>query len=67
MIDPYRVREVRSADGSRLAPPEIADRFEGRLFTKRQLEERGVRIAGASAWYLAAGQDWQLILEPASN
>ena len=64
MLDVYRVVEVRSADGE-LAPPEIAGRFQGRLYTKRQLEERGVRIAGASAWYLAAGQDWQLKLEPA--
>jgi hypothetical protein len=65
MLDAYRVVEVRSADGSHLAPPEIAQRFQGRLFTLRQLEERGVRITGASAWYLAAGQDWQLKLKPA--
>jgi hypothetical protein len=65
MLEPYRVVEITSADGSRPAPPEIAARFQGRLFTKHQLEERGVRIAGASAWYLAAGKDWQLKLEPA--
>ena len=65
VVEPYRVVEVRSADGARLAPPEIAERFQGRLFTLRQLEERGVRITGVGAWYLAAGQDWQLTLEPA--
>jgi hypothetical protein len=65
MLDAYRVVEVRSVDGA-LAPPEIAHRFQGRLFTKRQLEERGVRIAGAAAWYLAVGKDWQLTLEPAT-
>jgi hypothetical protein len=65
MLDAYRVAEVRSADGAQLAPPEIAERFEGRLFTLGQLEERGVRVTGKGAWYLAAGQDWQLELEPA--
>jgi len=65
MLDAYRVVEVRSADGSQPAPPEIAERFDGRLFTLRQLEERGVRITGKGAWYLAGGQDWQLKLEPA--
>ena len=65
MLDAYRVVEVRSADGE-LAPSEIAARFQGRLWTKRQLEERGVRIAGAHIWYLAAGKDWQLKLEPAA-
>jgi hypothetical protein len=63
MLDAYRVVEVRSANGEP-APPEIAERFQGRLFTPRQLEERGVRITGAGAWYLAAGQDWRLRLEP---
>ena len=65
MLEAYRVVEIRSTDGQP-APPEIAARFQGRLFTLRQLEERGVRIAGRSAWYLAAGQDWQLKLEPAA-
>jgi hypothetical protein len=65
MLDAYRVVEVRSADGSQLAPPEIGERFAGRLYTLRQLEERGVRVTGKGAWYLAAGQDWQLTLEPA--
>ena len=64
MLDPYRVAEVRSVDGSTLAPPEIAERFQGRLYTLRQLEERGVRVTGAGAWYLANGRDWQLKLEP---
>ena len=65
MLEAYRVVEVRSADGANLAPPEIAERFEGRLFSLHQLEERGVRITGRFAWYLFAGQDWQLKLEPA--
>ena len=65
MFAPYRVVEVRSADGALLAPPEVAERFQGRLYTLRELEERGVRITGAAAWYLALGQDWQLTLEPA--
>ena len=65
MVREYvRVASVVGLDGSP-APPEISERFQGRLFTKRQLEERGVRIAGANVWYLAAGQDWQLKLEPA--
>ncbi len=61
----YRVVEVRSADGQSLAPPEVAERFQHRVYTLRELEERGVRIAGAAAWYLSLGQDWQLKLEPA--
>jgi hypothetical protein len=64
MLEPYRVVAVRSADGSP-APPEIAERFQGRLFTLQQLEERGVRIAGANVWYLAGGKNWQLTLESA--
>ena len=66
-MDAYRVVEVRSGDSSELAPPEIAQRFQGRVFTLRQLEERGVRIAGANAWYLANGQDWQLFLKKAGD
>jgi hypothetical protein len=65
MLEPYRVVAVLSADGSAFAPPEISTRFEGRLFTLNQLEQRGVRITGAGAWFLAAGLDWQLKLEPA--
>ena len=65
MLGAYRVVEVRSADGSSFAPQEISERFEGRLFTLHQLEQRGVRIAGANVWYLTSGQDWQLKLEPA--
>jgi hypothetical protein len=65
MLEAYRVVEVRSADGANLAPPEIAERFEGRLYTLPQLEERGVRITSRTGWYLFAGQDWQLKLEPA--
>ncbi|HEY2595779.1 MAG TPA: hypothetical protein VGK33_17955 [Chloroflexota bacterium] len=63
MLDAYRVVQVASPDGTP-APPEIAERFQGRAWTKRQLEERGVRITGAAAWYLAAGRDWQLQIEP---
>ena len=65
MLGAYRVVEVRSADGSSFAPQEISERFEGRLFTLHQLEQRGVRIAGANVWYLSSGQDWQLKLAPA--
>jgi hypothetical protein len=65
MLEAYRVVEVRSADGSAFAPIEVSQRFEGRLFTLNELEQRGVRITGAGAWYLALGQDWQLKLEPA--
>jgi hypothetical protein len=63
MLEAYRVVQVTSPDGS-LAPPEIGERFQGRAWTLRQLEERGVRITGAAAWYLALGRDWQLQLEP---
>jgi hypothetical protein len=63
MLGAYRVVQVASPDGS-AAPPEIAERFQGRAWTLRQLEERGVRITGAAAWYLALGKDWQLQLEP---
>jgi hypothetical protein len=65
MLGAYRVVEVRSADGSSFAPQEISERFQGRLFTLHELEQRGVRIAGANVWYLASGKDWQLKLEPA--
>lgn len=64
MVEAYRVVEVRSADGV-LAPPEISERFQGRLWTKRDLEQRGVRITGADIWYLATGRNWQLKLERA--
>ena len=53
-------REVRKI----LEIPEIRERFEGRLFTLHELEQRGVRIAGANVWYLSSGQDWRLKLEP---
>ena len=65
VLGSYRVVEVRSADGAALAPQEISERFEGRDFTLHELEQRGVRIAGANVWYLSSGQDWQLKLEPA--
>ena len=64
MLEAYRVVEVQSADGAP-APPEISERFQGRLWTLKALEERGVRITGASIWYLAGGKDWQLKLERA--
>ena len=60
----YLVADVRAADASQ-APPEIRERFEGRPFTLHELEERGVRIAGAEAWYTALAQHWRLILDPA--
>ena len=62
MLEAYKVVQVLGIDGTP-APPEISERFAGRAWTKRQLEERGVRITGASAWYLAIGKDWQLKLE----
>lgn len=65
MLEAYRVVEVSTADGKQLAPLEISERFEGRVFTKHELEERGVRIAGANIWYLSGGMDWRLKLEPA--
>jgi hypothetical protein len=65
LVEAYRVAQIRSVDGSQPAPPEISERFEGRLFTLQQLEARGIRIAGREAWYLSNGQDWRLTLEPA--
>jgi hypothetical protein len=64
-IEHYRVARVASVDDVD-APPEIRERFAGRLFTLHDLEQRGVRIAGATAWYLASGRDWRLTLELAS-
>ena len=63
----YRVAEVRSADGTAPAPPEIAERFQGRLWLLAELEARAVRITGRDAWYAANGKDWRLILEPVSS
>lgn len=65
MLEPYKVVQILGLDGAP-APPEISERFAGRAWTKRQLEERGVRITGAAVWYLASGKDWQLKLEPLS-
>ena len=65
LVEAYRVADIRSADGSQPAPPEISERFDGRLFTLRELEVRGVRIAGREVWYLSSAQDWRLTLEPA--
>lgn len=65
VVELYVVADVRTADGGRSAPPEILERFEGRSFSLVELEQRGVRVTGAGAWYLANGQDWQLILRPA--
>jgi hypothetical protein len=59
----YLVSDVRGVDSTQ-APPEIRERFEGRPFTLRELEERGVRIAGGQAWYPALAQTWRLILDP---
>lgn len=49
------------------APPAIGERFEGRLFTLHELEQRGVRIAGGRAVYTAGGRDWSLHLAPAAG
>jgi hypothetical protein len=65
LSEPYRVAAVVAADGETPAPPEIAERFQGRLFTLSELEARGIRIAGPSAWYVSLGRDWRLTLEPA--
>ena len=54
-----------SADGTTPAPPEVADRFQGRLYTLDELEVRGIRITGKDAWYFTLGLDWRLTLEPA--
>ena len=62
MFEAYRVVQVTSPEGA-AAPPEVAERFQGRAWSLHQLEERGVRITGAAAWYLAAGRQWQLELE----
>lgn len=55
---------TRTSEAGSEAPPEILERFEGRMFTMRELEERGVRIAGGHAYYTANGTDWQLELFP---
>jgi hypothetical protein len=65
MLEAVKVVQVLGTDGVP-APPEIAERFAGRAWTKHELEQRGVRITGAAAWYLAAGKGWQLRLEPIS-
>ncbi len=62
IVERYRVAQGSGIDGNP-APPEIAERFAGRAWTKHELEQRGVRITGAAAWYLASGKDWQLTLE----
>jgi hypothetical protein len=66
MLDPaFRVAEVVAVDGSP-APPEISERFQGRVFRLRELEERGIRIAGPRGWYYANGRDWRLDLARAA-
>ena len=66
MIEAFKVAQLSGPDGAP-APPEIAERFGGRAWTKHQLEERGVRITVADAWYLASGRDWQLGLEAVAS
>jgi len=61
----WRVSAVLSPDGTTPAPPEVADRFQGRLYTLNELEARGIRITGKDAWYFTLGRDWRLTLEPA--
>ena len=65
LVELYRVASVAAVDGVTPAPPEIANRFQGRLFTLHELEARGVRIAGREAWYYSLGGDWRLTLERA--
>jgi hypothetical protein len=66
----YTVVEVIAARGPQsptddaVAPAEILERFEGRTFTLRELEQRGVRIAGGRAYYTSLGRDWALRLFP---
>jgi hypothetical protein len=60
----YVVADVRGLDGAE-APPEIRERFQGRRWSLLELEQRGVRIAGANAWYFSSGSDWQLTVVPA--
>lgn len=61
----YRVADVRS-DSGEPAPPEIAERFEGRLFTLNEIEARGVRITGRTGWFRADARDWVMRLELAA-
>lgn len=63
LIELFRVAEIRGAETGEPAPPEIAERFEGRVFTLAQLEARAIRITGRTGWYLATGRDWRLSLE----
>lgn len=58
----YRVADVRSDTGEP-APPEIVERFEGRLFTLKELESRGVRITSRTGWFKADGADWVMKLK----
>ena len=60
----YRVARVLSASSDEAAPPEIQERFEGRLFRLPELEQRGVRIAGGKAQFTANARAWRLILDP---
>ena len=61
----FRVSAVTDVLSGQPAPPEVAERFEGRLFTLHELEQRGVRVAGGRNYYTAAGQDWWIRLDPA--
>ena len=63
----YRVAAVSDVSNGQPAPPEVAERFEGRLFSLHELEQRGVRIAGANIYFTAAGRDWWLRLEPPTD
>src|SRR5689334_21579143 len=59
----YVVSDVRALDQDGVAapvPPEVRERFEGRAFTKPELEQRGVRMAGDTGWFMAQGRDFQL-------
>jgi len=65
LVELFRVADVRAVDDAE-APPEIRERFAGRLWTLLELERRGVRIAGANVWYFSSGKDWRLRLAPAT-
>ena len=60
-----RDRSAARPTAPRSPPSRSAERFEGRVFTLHELEQRGVRIAGARRLVPLRGQDWQLKLEPA--
>ncbi|GAC1318727.1 MAG: hypothetical protein NVSMB2_13620 [Chloroflexota bacterium] len=65
ITEAYRVADVRS-DSGESAPPEIVERFGGRMFSLKELEARGVRITGRTGWFIADARDWVMRLELAA-